>query len=423
VANPLGAYLTLPTPLDLPFDARSVGGLAKPDTSLGAVTALKGAVPQGFELGGRPDVGSILQQFGAAKILGLVPLTDVLMLDQVLPPTMHQRITPSEVELTYQWDAPIKANDTILKPAAAPPPGAPPPSLSLTARMTRRLADGANTSHVEGVLTQIDLEIAGVVRLHFDRLAFTADPGRPPQITAVGMDLTFANELSFLQDLKAALTDAGLAKGASVDVTPSRITAGFSASLPSLPLGMFTISNLSVATQLTIPFDGNPVAFSFAVADRFKPFGVAVSMFAGGGFFALELDSRGIRRIEASLEFGGSMSLDIVVASGGVYVMAGIYFLYVDDKVTISGYLRAGGFLSVLGIITISADFYMQLSFQPETGKIHGRASLTIGIKVLFFSKSVTLSVERTFAGSAGDPTFTDCFELEDWQEYCDAFA
>jgi hypothetical protein len=289
--------------------------------------------------------------------------------------------------------------------------------------MTRRLADGATTSQVRGTLTQVDLEIAGVVRLHFDTLTFIADPGRPSEIIPVGMDLTFANELSFLQDLKTALTDAGLAKGPSVEVSASRITAWFAASLPSLPLGMFTVSNLSVATQLTIPFDGNPVGFSFAVADRFKPFGVAVSMFTGGGFFALELDSRGIRRVEASLEFGGAMSLDIVVASSGVYVMAGIYFLYADDKVTISGYLRAGGYLSVLGIVTISVDFYMQLSFQPETGKIHGRASLTVGVKVLFFSKSVTLSVERTFAGSAGDPTFTDCFELEDWEQYCDAFA
>lgn len=422
VSNPLGAFLTLPTPVSIPFDARRVGGLAKPDMSLGAVTALKGAVPAGFELGGRPDAATLINQFAGAKILGLVKLTEVLDLGSVLPPTLHQRVTATEAELVYQWEAPLRENGTILKPAKGAPEGL--AKLSLTARMTRRFADGATTSHVKGILTLVDLEVAEVVRLHFDELAFTADPGVPPQITTKGISLEFFKELSFLQDLRTALESAGLSKGASVDVTSARITAGFAAALPSLPLGMFTVSNLSIATRLTIPFeDQKPVAFSFAVAERFKPFTVAVSMFSGGGFFALELDSDGIRRVEASLEFGGSMSLDIVVASGGVYVMAGIYFLYADGIVNISGYLRAGGYLSVLGIVTISADFYMQLSYQPETGKISGRASLTIGIKVLFFSKSVTLSVERTFAGSAGDPTFTDCFELEDWGEYCDAFA
>ena len=48
---------------------------------------------------------------------------------------------------------------------------------------------------------------------------------------------------------------------------------------------------------------------------------------------------------------------------------------------------------------------------------------LTLGIKVLFFSKSVTLSVERRFSAKLGDPAFTDLYEIQDWSEYCDAFA
>ena len=42
---------------------------------------------------------------------------------------------------------------------------------------------------------------------------------------------------------------------------------------------------------------------------------------------------------------------------------------------------------------------------------------------MLFFSKSVTLRVERRFSAFSGDPTFTDCYEVEDWEAYCDAFA
>jgi len=52
-----------------------------------------------------------------------------------------------------------------------------------------------------------------------------------------------------------------------------------------------------------------------------------------------------------------------------------------------------------------------------------GTASVTVGVKVLFFSKSVSLTVTREFIGSASDPSFVDCFDERDWNEYCMAFA
>jgi hypothetical protein len=48
---------------------------------------------------------------------------------------------------------------------------------------------------------------------------------------------------------------------------------------------------------------------------------------------------------------------------------------------------------------------------------------VTVGVKVLFFSKSVSLTVTREFIGSASDPSFVDCFDEEDWSDYCLAFA
>ena len=64
----------------------------------------------------------------------------------------------------------------------------------------------------------------------------------------------------------------------------------------------------------------------FALSERHKPFLVTVSLFGGGGFFALALNASGIEQIEAAIEFGGNISLNLGVASGGVYVMAGVYF-------------------------------------------------------------------------------------------------
>ena len=418
-SNELAAFLTLPTEVPLPMDPRNVGGLAKPDMVIGAITGMKGAVPTGFELGARPHPPTIVSQFQNATILGAIKLTDVIDLPAMNVPNLRTHVTPQEVRVEYDWTAPIKdgGNASILKPHG---PGA---QLEIKATTTRRTGDGQTTAEVAGTLTNVAIEFAGVVRLAFSSLAFTADPGRKPDIRPSGIKFEFFGELAFLNDLRQVLEKSGLAKGATVDVGPDHVTTGFAMGLPSTTCGVFAISNLAVRTELVVPFTGDPVRFSFALAERFKPFNLSYSAFTGGGFLALELDSGGIRRVEAALEFGGSLSLDLVVASGGVYVMAGIYFTYLDDRVTISGYLRAGGHLSVLGIVTVTVDFYMQLGYDLDSKRVTGRASLTVGIKVLFISKSVTLSVERSFVGSAVDPSFTDCYELDDWSEYCHAFA
>ena len=339
-ANPLGAYLQLPTApvVALSMKTDRVGGLARPDMVLGAVTALHGAVPAGFEQGTAPDQATVLAGFAGAKILGVISLTDVIGLDGLAPPVLHTISTPEQVEVRYHWQAPIRDDQaTLLKPDGD---GA---SITLDAVTTRRVGDGQTTASVEGLVSNVALDFVGIVRLHFDSLRFRADPGRKAAIVPSGMRLDFANELAFLNDLREALQSVGLADGASVDVTTSRITAGFSAALPTLSCGVFTVTNLSVSALLTIPFDESPVAFRLALAERYAPFGLSYSMFTGGGFFALELDSGGIKRIEAALEFGGSLSLDLVVARGSVYVMAGIYFMYWTPRRATCGSLATCG--------------------------------------------------------------------------------
>jgi len=59
---------------------------------------------------------------------------------------------------------------------------------------------------------------------------------------------------------------------------------------------------------------------------------------------------------------------------------------------------------------------------------MHGKATITVEVKVLVFSGSVKISAERRFAGSNGDPTFLQVMGAETgssaaWTEYCLAFA
>jgi hypothetical protein len=418
-ANALGTYLRLPSRLPIDFgDPRRIGGLAKPDMQVAALTVLKGAVPAGFDPRQPLSLDLLKEQFSTAKVLGVVPLNDIVDFGRLGPPELTEKVTPALAELTYAFSAPIRSQDnpSVLQPAG------PDAAIQLTARVVRRFADGVTTASVSGRITDVAITVAGIVTLRFASLEFRADPGTGPSVTPHGLSLSFDGELKFLQQLSEALDELG-GGGTTVRVGTDKITAGFTVTVPALSMGMFSLTNLSVSALLTVPFDGRPVEFSFGVGERFKPFSVMVSLFTGGGFLALTMTSDRVERVEAALEFGGSMQLDLIVASGGLSVMAGIYLRLDGGGVTLGGYLRASGQVTVLGIITISADFFMQLSYQESTGKAIGQASLTLGIKVLFFSKSVTLSIERRFSPTTGDPTFTECFDIEDWEVYCGAFA
>ena len=143
----------------------------------------------------------------------------------------------------------------------------------------------------------------------------------------------------------------------------------------------------------------------------------------------MEIDTAGMKQLEVSLEFGAAASIDIGVASGEVHIMAGIYFSLQrkegssDLSCTLTGFLRLGGSLNVLGIIKVSVEFNLSFTYK-DPGKCYGRATLTVHVEVLFFSASVELTVEKVFGGNSGDPKFRDLIGTTDiWSEYANAFA
>jgi hypothetical protein len=101
--------------------------------------------------------------------------------------------------------------------------------------------------------------------------------------------------------------------------------------------------------------------------------------------------------------------------------MAGIYFAMLGSQVKLSGYLRMGGSVSVLGIITVSVEFYLAITY--DNRKAYGEATLSVSVEIFGLSKSVSLHVEKQFAGAAGDPSFGELVDQSAWREYCDAFA
>ena len=105
--------------------------------------------------------------------------------------------------------------------------------------------------------------------------------------------------------------------------------------------------------------------------------------------------------------------------------MAGIYFKLAGTDSDLTGFVDIGGEVSVLGIVSISIDLNLSLSYQTSNGKsyVQGKATLSISIHILFFSISASVSVERSFAANPGDPRIANVLKYEDWQLRAAAFA
>lgn len=456
-SNPGEVFVKLVKPLSLALAADKSGGMVRPESGVEGLSRNAGAVAKVDKF---KAAELDLSAFDKFRLLGTMTIRDILPDIPIDMAALREAQGAPDAVLARLRDpgffvqAPVLVGSLVYPPGADPrttPPTAavtrlvwkpriqpfkfgpffafglrPNGQLFLTATLTTPFDGGAPTFVIDGALEQFKLEFLASLTINFTALRFRAVDGRKPDISAEGVDLVFEGPLTFVNTLRDILPADGFSDPPYVTVDGAGILAGYTLAVPSLGIGIFSLQNLSLSAQLSVPFVGKPASVRFAVSERHKPFLVSVTLFGGGGFFAMALSADGLEQIEAAIEFGGNLSLNLGVASGGVYVMAGIYFSLAGDETKLTGYLRCGGYLEVLGIISISIEFYLGFTFRSKAGgggEVWGQASVKVAVKIAFFSVSVTLTVERRFAGAAGDPTFEQVVAPDDWNDYCAAFA
>jgi WD40 repeat protein len=242
-----------------------------------------------------------------------------------------------------------------------------------------------------------------VLRLKFRELRFTQRDGRSPSVDVSGVEAEFLGALKLLEKLQDAV-DLGAA-GKLLDVSPRGISVRYSLPLPPVASGVFVMRDLALSAGIDVPFDGAPVSVALAFASRANPFNLSVMMFGGGGYVDILLDRDGLRRFEAALEFGAFVAVDFVVASGEVHALGGVRFaLEANGAVTLAGYLRIGGCVEVLGLITVSVELCLTLAYNSTRNALVGRATLVLEIDLTLWSDSVELDTgEWVFAGGDAD--------------------
>ena len=435
--------------LPVTFSADKAGGVATPNLSLSNLTRAHGP------LAGDPAKAA-LDQFDAndffggfsgdlvPKLFGAIKLTDLLpaLADNAsaaknAPKTQFSTVNNPDgsktLVVTFDWAPDVKPVDVGL--ASFTPNDNGTTALTIHGEVRKPIAlppnpAGPGSFAFDGKLTNFRLDILHAIAVHFATFAFSAGSNKKLDVS-VTLDPTtpfaFEGDLAFVQDLSNIIPPGAFGDGPSIDLTPAPgVHIGYGITLPPAGVGVFSLENIALSAGLDLPLlSGKPV-IDIAFAARHSPFLLTVSLLGGGGFVHVQLDTEGMKLLEAAFEFGANASINLGVASGGVHIMAGIYFAMQTDagitKATLSGYLRMGGELSVLGLISVSLEF--NLSFTYDGKAATGEATLTVEIKVLFFCKSVSISVQKRFGGSAGDPTFAQIITTPQvWAHYVDAFA
>jgi hypothetical protein len=438
--------------LPITFDPRQAGGISTPNMNLSALTREHGPTAgdpanaaadmfhAGDFFGGFADPNQMPKLFGSLALSDILPAAGSAAANAPKIQFQTVDVSPTKKVLVtvFDWQPRVGGHDTGIVDFE-PLPGS---TFTIHGRVEKPITlppappapDAQATSSMDGTLTNFTVSFFHAVILSFASFSFHAATGQRMDVNVKLLDtdpdhppVSFDGDLKFINDLSKIIPPGALGDGPQLDVTSEGVHLGYGIGLPPVSIGVFALSNLAFSAGLDLPWATGSPQLDFAFASRHSPFLLAVELLGGGGFVHIQLDTGGIKLLEAALEFGAVCDLDLFVASGSVHIMAGVYFALQrkdgKDQSVLSGYLRIGGELSVLGLISVSVEFLLTFSYESPD-KISGRATLTVSVQVAFFSKSVDLTVERRFGAHSSDPSFADLMNTPDaWHDYALAFA
>jgi hypothetical protein len=248
---------------------------------------------------------------------------------------------------------------------------------------------------------------APLVQLHFDGVTFTQLPGRHPDLAIAGLAVTFHGALQLLDDLIQKVQQFIGANGPTVHALPSGISAGYSVAIPNVNSGDFVLNNVATHLAVDVPFTAAPVAVSVGFASRDNPFNLSVLALGGGGYIDIGFGGNQLSRFEASMDFGATLAVDFLVVSAEVHALGGVHFVK-TDTITVDAFIRVGGSINLFGLVSVSIEMVILLSYAEADNQLIGRAKIVVEVGIAFIHESVTLdSGNWVLSGPAMTPQVT----------------
>jgi hypothetical protein len=386
--------LDLDSPLDIDFTRQSdrSGALVAPKYAADALSRSAGPVNAQALLAAAGGTIDPVALFPAeASLLGFA-LRD-LVTDLKVPPQIVPGIgADGRPVVTMTWQ------DVALKPTGCFTAGN-------SSRLDLTVTAGADGAQTQCSVTNVGLQLPpgpdALLALTFGGLSFQQQPGHLPQVQIAGMKAQFTGDLRLLQELEDAVDLSALAP--YFDIGPAGIVAHYSVPIPTLAAGVFVLRDVAFTAQLEVPFDGRPLELTLGFASKQNRFTLTVLAFGGGGYVAITMNHEGLQRFEIELEFGALIEVDFVVASAEVHALGGVQFILAEDSsVQLTGYIRIGGSVDILGLVSVSVELCLELTYRSETNALVGRATMVIDIDLTLWSESVELDTgEWVLAGSS----------------------
>jgi hypothetical protein len=252
------------------------------------------------------------------------------------------------------------------------------------------------------------------ITVYVKSVTFTTRNQEHPTVDFKLDAVEFGAALTYIKDLAESFGILGSGKsGPLIIVSDGGIDLGWTFGLPDIKAGGFRMTGLSFSFAVHLPFDSQPLKLRFYFARPEKHFTISAGIYGGGGYLMLEggptLSQPGqgpqctaIDAFQLCLEFGATTALQLAVASGEAHIMAGTYIAVSNGQCLMSGFVRAGGTLTVIHILTISLEIYIGISYNLSTNTIIGTGSVTVSVSVGFFSWDVTVGMTWTWNNSGG---------------------
>ena len=252
--------------------------------------------------------------------------------------------------------AKLEVHGRVEKMVELPPSGAPDPGYA----------------KMDGSLTNFTIELLHVVEVLFEKFAFTladrqeAGHHRRPRLGRRRCASSTTSQ--FVDELRKNIPAGLFGDGPSLDINATRVKAGFSLGLPPVAVGVFALKDVTIAAFIELPFlDGRPL-FDFCLLQPRAP--LQPDRGLPGRRRVLPPADRHRRASRCSKPPSSSApappstwAWPAAACTSWPASTSPCSAAPIDgkdvDAATLDGYLRMGGELSVLGLISVSLEFYL----------------------------------------------------------------
>jgi hypothetical protein len=339
-----------------------------------------------------------------AKILGSISLKDILGLDFEAPRLSE---LPDKIVYNFQTDK-IREKDFSIVKFYGKNKGKQAALQVYLEKKIKNPNEYKSFTKLSNFSIAIRLASEDVLLILFNKLEVSSSNTQSRKTQVKIDDVSFGGPLNFLGKIAEAIKMPGT--GLRVMPSFSQVEIGYAFALPSIETPAFNLSNLKFDLGLKIPFSASdmvkPIITTFSINRPYDKFLVTVGIFGGRGHFVLEATPQKIVSIDSSIEFGGYFGINLGIASGHVYLFAGIRYQCSGGDIIFTGYIICGGGVTVFGFISVSVTFLLAMTYQNIGGQatLYGSASVRYSVKIGFFKKSFTLSYSKRISGAKGRP-------------------